>query len=289
MSCHWKILGMGGACKVMKLFCHHCGCHSDELHQFRVGMQRCDWCKSESNAKCYHFALDTDAEIEQKRNVSIFLEEKYTYLSYTDDTDFCSQLKRDEFLSDPSITFKSTLPNHIDFVPTTAAQSMQFSNQLTLQLLCRQQPVGGNLEARRARVREVMYDEDTYKFLKRTIKRYDDTRDTRLVPVEWTVPCIMHMHNCVAEKIACVLVRKGFSLRAGSTKKKVFKESVEHTINSAIFGTEVSQSTWKCPMTQDNTTCTDLSFSDGKAKILMNNIDLIISDMFNNGKCFYLY
>lgn len=70
-SCHQKILGMGGACKVMRMFYHHCGCHSDEITSFCILFLRCDWCKLESNEKCYHFTLDTKEEIERKRSVTV--------------------------------------------------------------------------------------------------------------------------------------------------------------------------------------------------------------------------
>ena len=130
-----------------------------------------------------------------------------------------------------------------------------------------------------------MYDEDKYRFFKRTIKRYDDTRHLRLVPVVWTVPCIMHMHNRASEKLVVLVLRKGFSIRGSQQKKMDFKDSLEQTMNQAIFGSENNHSTWTCPMTQDRTTCVDISFSDGKAKIAIQNIVLLISDIFCEGKC----
>ena len=45
MSCHWKVLNLGGACKVKKLFCHYCPCASNDDTSFCTSSLCCDWCK----------------------------------------------------------------------------------------------------------------------------------------------------------------------------------------------------------------------------------------------------
>ena len=67
MSCHWKVLNLGGSCKVKDLFCHHCRCHSNELTSFCIDDMRCNWCKSENNLKFYHFDVNTEEEINRKQ------------------------------------------------------------------------------------------------------------------------------------------------------------------------------------------------------------------------------
>ena len=94
----------------------------------------------------------------------------------------------------------------------------------------------------------------------------------------------MHMHNWVGEKIVCTVARKGFSLRSTAEKKQVLKNTLEQTINTNFFRSLHSQSTRKCPMTTDGSICADFSFSDGKTKKPMDNILLIISDVFNSGE-----
>lgn len=213
------------------------------------------------------------------------MESTYTYFSHTDHTEHAEQLKRESILSDPSITFKHTLPNHTEYKPTSSSQTLQFSNLLKTQLLRRQQDKRGNMESRRDRLRKQLMEEDMYTFYKRTIKRYDETRHLRLVPVEWTVPCIMHMHNRVVEKIVCVLLRKGYSLQLTVESKKLFLDSVEATMNYCILGSINSQCTWKVPMTKDSANIgSEISFSDGKAKLVMIDIGLLVSDSFNDGK-----
>ena len=118
----------------------------------------------------------------------------------------------------------------------------------------------------------------------RTLKRYEDTKPNRLIPVKWAVPCIMHMHNRVTEKIASVLFRKGYELRASLEGKIAYKKQIELTINTFIFGSVYSQSTWSCPMNKEQTNISnEISFTDGKAKLLMSEIHLLISDTFNDG------
>ena len=284
MSCHWKVLNMGGACKTKGLFCHHCGCHSNELTSFRTDSLRCDWCKEHNNPKCYHFAVDTEEEINRKRQVCIDLERKYTYLFYNDVNSCAPQLKRDTFLSDPSMLSKHNLPNHIEYEVQSPSCAVQFSNALTRQLLSRRIIPEAGLEVRRKRLKQVLHDEDLYFYLKRTLQRYDNSSEDRLVPVAWAVPCIMHMHNRVVEKLTAVVIRKGFSLRATQEKKIAYKNMLEHTINCTIFGSFNSQSKWTLPMTEDKATCKDISFSDGKAKKVMANIALIVTDTFNTGE-----
>ena len=35
MSCHWKVTGLGGACKVSTYFCHLCGCTSNDCEKIK--------------------------------------------------------------------------------------------------------------------------------------------------------------------------------------------------------------------------------------------------------------
>ena len=284
MSCHWKVTGMGGACKVKHYFCHHCACASDKITYFKFGDQRCDWCKAESNEKCCHFSVDTDTEIERKRSVALQLERKLPYLMYRSKDQHCNQLNRETMMSDGSMLFKNNLSNHIEFEAANAAQLLQYSNLVTSELLSRNlAPVGG-LEERRTRLKQAMYDEDMYLFYKETIERHDKTEIIKLVKVEWTIPCIMHMHNRVTEKIVTCLLRKGFSIRASQEKKDSYRDKIELTMNQVILGSSTSQSKWSCPMTQDKSTCTDISFTDGKAKTVMLDIVLLISDAFCDGE-----
>ena len=63
LSCHWKVLNMGRACKVKKMFCHLCGCRSDRCAKLQTGSQRCNMCKKAYTGQCHHRKIDDEAEI----------------------------------------------------------------------------------------------------------------------------------------------------------------------------------------------------------------------------------
>ena len=65
------------------------------------------------------------------------LEREYPYLTYTDKDEHANQLNRDTIVSNASMLLKTTLPNHIEFQPTNASQTIQFDDLVTLQLLNR--------------------------------------------------------------------------------------------------------------------------------------------------------
>ena len=128
-----------------------------------------------------------------------------------------------------------------------------------------------------------MLAEDIYKYHKRTIKRYDNTRDKRLICVKWVVPCIMNIHNWLGEKCVHSILQMFFptlNSREGTSPEECAGTDNKYQKNGSLH----SQSTWKCPLTTDRNTCADFSFSDGKTKKLMDNILLIISDVFNSGE-----
>ena len=143
------------------------------------------------------------------------------------------------------------MSTHIEYDIPSQSYPMQFSNLLTRELLSRQLPPAGNLEACRERLRKALQDEDRYLYIKRTIERYDVTSPDRLIPVAYAVPCIMNMHNRVTEKIVATLFCKRFALLTTQQQKEAYKKSLEHTLNCDIFSSMHNQNTWTCPMTKD--------------------------------------
>ena len=87
-------------------------------------------------------------------------------------------------------------------------------------------------------------------------------------------------------KLTVVLICKGFLLQATQEKKVAYENMLEHTMNCAIFGSLNNQSKWTLQMTEDKSTCKDISFLGRKAKKVMANIALIVTDTFNTGECF---
>ena len=69
MSFLQKIVGSGGACKVMKFFCLYCSCHGDQDMFYECfGEDRCVICKHNGSEVCTHMQINDDAELKRKAN-----------------------------------------------------------------------------------------------------------------------------------------------------------------------------------------------------------------------------
>ena len=277
-SCHWKVLGMGGACKVANLFCHLCGCSSQDCAQSKTGLSKCSWCIKKKN-ECYHYDLDTEKEIEQKKQKIAILKRKYPYLSNLEN-DPNSPFA--EFKSDVNDVNKSTNPMHIDFVGANRQEKLDFSSTLNHQLQMRGLSYDGSKIERLERLRAVLYDQHFYLTTCSTIKRYKDSRKYRLLPVDWCIPCIMHLHNRIVEKILFMLIKKGYSKRKSNDQKEEFISAVEGTMNSCVLGSEFNETHWKIPL---NETKTDISsgitLTNMQSKKVIALIHLLLADVFD--------
>ena len=93
---------------------------------------------------------------------------------------------------------------------------------------------------------------------------------------------MLHLHNRVTEKIFYEVLKKGYSLRETNASKQAYIDAVTDTVNSAILGSEHSQTTWKVPMTENNNDISSkISLTDGQAKKLMANIDVLLAVIFS--------
>ena len=96
------------------------------------------------------------------------------------------------------------MPNHIDFVGQSRQEKLSYSKNVTAQLqLCQLRSKG--LKAERVeRLWEALFAQEEYLTICNTVKRYEAAQ--QIVLVEWCIPCIMHLHNRVVEKIIAMLV-----------------------------------------------------------------------------------
>ena len=280
LSCHWKVLGMGGACKVAKNFCHLCGCTSPSCAKYKVGSRRCETCISANVAECYHHMIDNDKEIERKKRRMSELELKYTYLKGLEvsaTNDLCA------FLSDPNDGNKKNMPNHIDYKGQTRAQQLTFSSDVTKQLRLRGLALQGQFKERLERLRDALYSQEEYLTIHSTVQRYEESRPNRLIPVDWCIPCIMHLHNRVVEKVIAMLIKKGYSKRGSAQEKDEYIKALENTMNSCVLGSEYNETNWQVPL---NDTKTDvlatISFTDMQSKKVMAFINLLLADVFDD-------
>jgi len=50
----WYLCNKGGGCKNKTFFCHLCPCTMHSLTSYKIGDDRCHWCKSQEKQQCYH-------------------------------------------------------------------------------------------------------------------------------------------------------------------------------------------------------------------------------------------
>ena len=121
-----------------------------------------------------------------------------------------------------------------------------------------------------------------YKSWKAGIDRYERTRPDRLVPVENTIPCVFHMYSRITEKKLLMLLKVGYSRRKTASKKEQYIINIENTVNQVTIGSEHSKTNFSVPLTDDKSNVLDISLSDGQAKLIMSNIDLILAETFDD-------
>ena len=131
LSCHWKVLGMGGACKVSEMFCHLCGCTSQNCAKFKTGSQRCSTCIDDNVAKCYHHKMDDEEEIVRKIKRVLELEGKYSYLK---DLEVSATNPFCQFQCDPTAVNKCNIPSHIEYEPKSCQEALTFSQSVIVKL-----------------------------------------------------------------------------------------------------------------------------------------------------------
>ena len=159
------------------------------------------------------------------------------------------------------------MPNHIDYEGQTRPDKLAFSSTVTQQLQLRNIDSEGRLNERVERLQEVLFEQEEYLTIRNTIERYEQASAQRLVPIMWCIPCIMHLHNRVVEKIIFMLLKKGYSKQASREEKQLYVSAIENTMNSCVLGSEYNEVHWQVPL---NDTKTDIagsiSLTDMQAK-----------------------
>ena len=280
LSCHWKVLGMGGACKVATMFCHLCGCQSSECAKFKVGGQRCKRCQDAGEEECFHHEMDDEDEIARKVERLLELEQKYNYLEnlqVSDTNPLC------QFQYDPTDANKTNIPNHIDFKPTTRQLALTFSQSIIAELRLRGLNPNGNPSDRLARLREALYEQHEYLRTRATVKRYKTSETHRLVPVHWCIPCIMHLHNRVVEKIIAMLFKMGYSRRSTPEDRDAYVQALETTMNTCVLGSQYNETHWKVPLNEGKTDIlAEISLTNMQSNKVIAFINLLLADVFDD-------
>ena len=141
-----------------------------------------------------------------------------------------------QFMSDPNDSNRKNIPNDIEYEGKSRADKHSFSSTVTEQLSLRKLSTEGRVSVQVKRLREALFDQDKYLTIRNTVDRYYKARDKMLLPIMWRIPCIMHLHNRVVEKIIAMLIKKGYSNQASKEDKDFYIDAIEDTMNSCVLG-----------------------------------------------------
>ena len=171
---------------------------------------------------------------------------------------------------------------HIDFVGANRQEKLDFSSTINEQLKLRGLSDTGLKKERLERLRAALFDQQLYVTTCRTVKRYDESRPYRLIPVDWCIPCIMHLHNRIVEKILVMLIKKGYAKRASNDKKAQFISAMENTMNSCVLGSQYNETDWSVPLNEGKTDVTSaISLTNMQSKKVIGLIHLLLADVFD--------
>ena len=188
-----------------------------------------------------------------------------------------------EFKSDPNDINKETNPSHIDFIGATCQEKLDFSLTLNRQLQLRSLAITGLKQERLECLCTALEDEHTYLELCSTVKRYEDSKQYQILPVDWCVPCIMHLHNRIVEKILLILIKKGYNKQTNKEQKEAFISAIESTMKSCVLGFKYNETNWSVPLNEGKADIASaISLTNMKSKKVIALIHLLIADVFDN-------
>ena len=99
--------------------------------------------------------------------------------------------------------------------------------------------------------------------------------------VESAIPCIMHGGNRIGEKMFMVMLIKVWNKCSSPSDQKSLIETVEHFINTGIFGTQQSKAQWKLPL-NDNFELEMVSFTAWRVKKIIERLGALATVLSKN-------
>ena len=142
---------------------------------------------------------------------------------------------------------ETNMPNHIDYEGETRADKLAFSAQVTQQLQLRNINTEGRLNVQVQTLREVLFDQDEYFTISKTIDRYEKAREERLISIMWCVPCIMHLHNRVVEKIIVMLLKRDIASEEAEKRRNCIYVQLNIQCTYVYWVLNIMKCTGKCP------------------------------------------
>lgn len=288
MSSLWKCLktGTGARKKCNSYFCHLCPCNSKDILFHTVGENRCNRCKRNGKAKCYHWDVGDEDSIEKfQQDLELHMEEYFETCSTTLD----QVIEKSKIRYQPNALDKESDMQNIDFSPSTDDDDMDalyyFSSLITEELKLRNMPVNGTLAERRERLKQKLVVEEKLLLIKRAIERSAHGKDAALMLIKQAIICIMHLENRTGEKILTMLLSIGVELylkrRVGANLNSYIAE-IERIASRVILGTQWRPKQWKVPMKENGEELASISLSNTKTRSFMTEIQPLLDFIFQH-------
>ena len=203
MAAIQKVLGIGGAAKVWKFFCHCCSLTLQKIVEPNVGDAICATCtekkQHKSSWKCY---CQEFTSCEATMRYEIALNELITTWNH----DMERVNREGEMTYGLENSHKS-----VNFVPTSLDGAAEFKRLLIKEMRLRgRSTLGKNLVQLQAEMQECLAAEVNMEKLIAKINE-GKTREEAMERIMTFVPCIMHCENRIGIKILTMLFIEGLS------------------------------------------------------------------------------
>ena len=246
-----KVLGIGGAAKVWKFFCHCCSLTSGKIATPNEGDAICEICcekkRNNANWKCF---CQYFCSAEQTRKYKEALDELMTLWDHD-----MKKVRKEGKL-------KLGLENNkysVDFVPTSVEESMSFAALLKKEMCMRSRStLRKDINQMQAELKECLLAEQKMTQLLDQISQAS-TREQAIDKIIKFVPCIMHCENRVCIKVLTMILIEGLNnhqagnfdgLEEQSMKEREenYIKKVEKVVRSSILGSYGSEAQWVLPV-----------------------------------------
>ena len=313
-----KSLNMGGPCKSCDLFCHMYACKSYgagcQLFEWREKHLRCrNFCLNQPNppSRCYHWAVDDDAEIMRKKQMihvlimhdelrffrlvpEVFanniLSAKAISIYYVHNPKFPDSHIEEDSTVKSGTRIKSCVTDidrandvmHIDFVCPVGTSHIRtaYSSLLDSELIRRRMhrycafPVEIKQKYLRLSLQNGKYIID----LRRAIDRWCQVGEKdKMMCVNDAVLCILHLElRCSKNKIGN-LFNEGFSHRKRPALVNEYTKKVEEIVNTGKVGKSTHQNQWRFPInTAKDGVAKEFSLKGGASQRILEKADKLI-------------
>jgi hypothetical protein len=131
-----------------------------------------------------------------------------------------------------------------------------FNTLVNKELRLRRLPLSGNMEERRARLKQHLVMEQKLSLIKEAISRTEEGKEAALILIKQAIPCAMHLENRGGEKIITMVLSIGANIwqRENQTVSlERYIERIQNIVRTRILGTRIRPKQWRLPLNDKKT------------------------------------